>query len=122
MIILICIAINILILTFNYKGENRSFKESIRSINYFFLGVFNIEFIIKISSDGFLYFKDSWNKFDFLVLLSSDIVLIGFEVVNDNNEISNLPLILRALRLAKIVKYFKTSVTVWVLIDTYFYI
>lgn len=46
--------------------------------NYFFIAVFTVEAVLKIIAIGFpLYWRDAWNRFDFVVVILS---LIGLFV------------------------------------------
>ena len=42
-------------------------------LNFFFLIVFVIEAILKLSCMGMGYFKDGWNVFDFTILMVTGI-------------------------------------------------
>ena len=44
--------------------------------NYAFNIIFTIEAIIKIIALKKMYFRDPWNKFDFFIVVSTQIVLI----------------------------------------------
>ena len=48
----------------------------IERINYAFLAIFVVEAAIKLIGYGGRYFKDTWNKFDFIIVISSLIVLV----------------------------------------------
>lgn len=45
-------------------------------INYVFAVIFTIEAMIKIIANGSNYFKDNWNKFDFLIVVATVIGII----------------------------------------------
>jgi len=40
-------------------------------LNIFFSGIFLVEACIKITANGFLYFQDLWNLFDFTITIAS---------------------------------------------------
>lgn len=87
-----------------YNGISESGRFTIETINNIFLVIFHIEAFIKISGFGTFYFKDNWNKFDFSIIALTDLILI-FNNFYSFAEISTLPIIARALRLGRIVKY-----------------
>ena len=67
----------------------------LQNANYFFSGIFTIEATIKIFALGFKsYFHNSWNKFDFFVVIFS-LIDIGMgiftESSNTNSTFSLLP-------------------------------
>lgn len=68
------------------------------------MAIFHLEAIIKILACGVLYFRDAWNKFDFLIILITDITVF-LSVLSYSNDISTVFIILRALRLGRIVKF-----------------
>ncbi len=55
----------------NYEGSSLEYNEVLENINYFFTTVFIVEAILKLIAFGFSYFKNSWNVFDFCVVISS---------------------------------------------------
>ena len=66
---------------------------------------------------GFHYFDDSWNNFDFFVVIVSDIGIllsIAFPEIN----FSNMIVILRALRLMRIFKLIKGFEHIRLILDT----
>jgi hypothetical protein len=60
-----------------YEGMKGGFRGFLDFTNYIFTGIFIIEASLKIIAFGGSYLKNSWNKFDFFVVVSSifDIVL-----------------------------------------------
>jgi hypothetical protein len=60
---------------------------------------------------SFMYINDNWNRFDMLLLLLNDIAAITQDSSSSvaNYNLDSIPILLRALRLGKIVKYVKIS-------------
>jgi hypothetical protein len=60
-----------------YEGMKTEVRHILDYSNYIFTGIFIIEASLKIIAFGGSYLKNSWNKFDFFVVISSifDIVL-----------------------------------------------
>ena len=104
-----------------YKGISEENLEIINLINNIFLGIFHIEALIKIIALKSYYFKDGWNKFDFFIIIITDIVLI-LSFFSLNSELKTLPIIARALRLGRIVKIIRASKSIRILIDTIYYL
>ena len=53
--------------------------DTLNVLNWIILAVFTFECIVKILAEGLtpmVYFKDSWNKFDFLIVFSEFIDLV----------------------------------------------
>ena len=51
-------------------------EQILEAINYFFTFVFTMEAFLKLSAFGCRYFKDNWNRFDFLIVVTSVIFII----------------------------------------------
>ena len=45
------------------------------NINYFFISVFTAEAVIKIVALGKAYFYDSWNRYDFTIVVITIVIL-----------------------------------------------
>ena len=76
----------------------------IETINNVFLAIFHLEAMIKIMALGLFYFKDSWNKFDFSIIAITDLVILSSTFLQAS-DLKTLPIIARALRLGRIVKF-----------------
>ncbi|EAR90226.2 cation channel family transporter (macronuclear) [Tetrahymena thermophila SB210] len=121
-IIIFFIILNLVTMGCQYKGMDDQGAYAINVINNFCLGIYHVEALIKIVGVGvYFYFKDDWNKFDFGVILITDIVLFSSIFVS-TSTVSNLPIIFRALRLGRIVKYIRASQSLKVLIDSIYYL
>jgi hypothetical protein len=120
-IIIFLIFLNIVNMGCIYQGIPESGQATINTLNNVFLAIFHIEAIIKILSIKWYYFKDSWNKFDFSIVVITDLVILsGFFISTD--ELKTLPIIARALRLGRVVKFIRASKSLRVLIDTIYFL
>lgn len=82
-----------------------------------FTVIYNLEAIIKLIGMGLHYFDDSWNNFDFFVVIVSDVGILlslAFPEIN----FSNMIVILRALRLMRIFKLIKGFEHIRLILDT----
>lgn len=82
----------------------------LQATNYIFTGVFFIECVLKLIGYGLSYFADSWNQFDFFVVLASifDILLIMLDpstvaALQVGPQIARL---LRVLRVTRVIRLF----------------
>ena len=102
-IILIAILSNTIVIgTYHFMITPES-ESTLNSLNIFFITLFTIEAIIKIIAQKKQYFADSWNRFDFLVLVLGYTVVIIMSVV----QIKELKAILRVIRVLRIIKMLK---------------
>ena len=69
--IMICIVLNMFQMALDHEGANQGFLLFLRISNYFFTLVFFIEAVLKLYVYRWAYFKTSWNKFDFFVVVAS---------------------------------------------------
>lgn len=61
-----------------YQGASKEYVNILEIINICFTSIFMLECVIKIVGMGPDYFKHSWNRFDFIVVIASilDILLL----------------------------------------------
>ena len=72
-------------------GTAHYWAESAREpINFFCIVVFNVEFLLKFMAVHMNYFKDSWNRFDFLCVVSSDIGIVLVQILKLRGKITIL--------------------------------
>ena len=64
-----CIIINTLFMTLSWFDEPENLAPIIEVVNYTFAAIFTIEAIIKITAMKTSYFKESWNIFDFSIVM-----------------------------------------------------
>jgi Ion transport protein len=88
-------------------------------LNLFFTGVFTIEAIIKITSQGKHYFKDNWNIFDFIIVITS----IGSVFLTNLSSVSlgGSTTIIRAIRITRIFKFIKSAKKLKLIFNTFIY-
>lgn len=70
-------------------------------INYVFMVVFTVEAILKIIANKFDYFKDSWNIFDFIIVVST-IIILCLNWIGIANKIKLIGVVLLSLRTARL--------------------
>lgn len=75
-------------------------------MSIFFIVIFHVEIFIKLLAYWIHFFRDILNKFDLIILIMTDVLLI----MKDNFDIPRLytiPLIIRSLRIIKANKLFR---------------
>lgn len=102
--IMAIIALNVLLMSMWYDGASDSYLFTLDVINYVFTAIFLIEAILKLIGLGVSqYFRSSWNRFDFVIVVGS---LIALGAENAAGDLRVLQLF-RALRIFRLVKRFK---------------
>ncbi len=70
-IIMICIVLNMFQMALIFEGATPEYLKILDNVNIVFTTVFLIEAILKLTAYGSSYFKNTWNKFDFIVVCAS---------------------------------------------------
>mmetsp|Transcript_30932 Transcript_30932/g.38234 ORF Transcript_30932/g.38234 Transcript_30932/m.38234 type:complete len:218 (-) Transcript_30932:1702-2355(-) len=104
--IMICILGNTFVLGFNWYMQPQGYKDVLEIFNYAFMIIFTIEAILKLIAQRIDYFRESWNVFDFIVVVGTIIILsIAWAGVGKDLEI--LGTILRTLRIGRVFRLIK---------------
>ena len=67
--IIICIILNTIVMALIWFDQPSDMVTVLEIINYTFSGIFTLEAIIKIVALRSDYFRDSWNIFDFIIVV-----------------------------------------------------
>lgn len=54
-----------------HENQSQGFDLMLQMTNYVFSSVFLVEAVLKLTAFGKTYFNNSWNRFDFFVVVSS---------------------------------------------------
>lgn len=115
--ILGCIVLNTLVLSVNWYDMSDQWATNLDYINYAFAMIFALEAIFKFSALGFkIYFHDNGNSFDFAIVIASiasSLISIKFDM-----EFGASATFIRALRLARILKFVQRAKHVRVIFET----
>jgi hypothetical protein len=92
--------------------------DAIKGINYFFLTIFSLEACLKLGALGKAYFYDSWNSFDFAVVV---LTLIGIilESLNVVENIGSTTSIIRTFRIARVLRLVKRAKSLRMMFTTF---
>lgn len=101
-----CIFTNTAVMAIRYYQMNPTYASSQDICNYIFSFVFNCECIFKIIGLGKRYFYESWNRFDFVIVICIDIGRF-MNLVNTNLNISNATTIVRGFRIMRVFRIVK---------------
>ena len=101
-----CIIGNTIVLAIKWYMMPQWVIDIIEVVNYVFMIIFTLEAVLKITAMGCNYFKDSWNRFDFtVVVLTAVILAITWMGVGGNLGVTST--ILRSLRIGRIFRLVK---------------
>ena len=65
----------------DHYGQTETWTFALDNINLFFIVVFTSEMLLKMFALGTYYFKDTWNLFDFFVVMSSILSLFLSDLI-----------------------------------------
>lgn len=107
-LIMACIVIQLclLMMVWQPRDSGGSLEVFLDSCNVFFIVVFHIECFVKLSALYCNYFREYWNVFDFICVLTSDIVAI-LEASIASDSTVNLSSLVNALRIFRIARLFR---------------
>lgn len=82
------IVLNMFTMGMDLENSHASYETFLRIVNICFSVIFFCEACLKLVAYGATYFQNSWNKFDFFVVVTSvvDLVMMAF----DNQALGSL--------------------------------
>ena len=105
--VLLAIVLNTSFMCADRYGQSSEVEDMMNKSNYFFVGFFTIEMVLKITAYGFNYYwYVNWNKFDFIV------VILSLVAVDENflqSQFNFNPTSLRIIRITRLLRMVKTS-------------
>ncbi len=103
--IVACIMLNTLTMAMEYFGASQQYALALLVCNYVFAVVFLFEAVVKLIALRAVYFKSSWNRFDFVVVLASIVgVIVQFTTSVDIGSAATVIRTFRVLRVLRLVK------------------
>jgi hypothetical protein len=67
---------NTVVMAMKYYRMNEEYSYGLEMANYIFAMIFNFECTFKLIGMGKYYFSSSWNKFDFVIVVGTDLGLV----------------------------------------------
>jgi hypothetical protein len=103
-----CIVLNTFVLMIKWYAMSNSVINAITLINYVFMAIFTLEAVIKLFALRRNYFKETWNIFDFTVVVGTlAILVIGFLNLGNFGIQSTILRSMRIGRILRILRKFK---------------
>lgn len=111
-----CIISNTIVLTIHWYLIPPIIVTVVSILNYIFAAIFAIEAILKIIALQRAYFRDSWNKFDFVIVIATLIGLILDQTTNV--AVGGKATIVRAFRVMRLFRIIKRAKVLKIIVDT----
>ena len=103
-----CIMLNTIVMALVWFDEPEELPSVIEILNYVFAGIFTLEALIKLIAMKRMYFRDSWNIFDFTIVVFT-LVILTLKVLQIDVQFGSGATILRALRIGRILRLIKQA-------------
>lgn len=114
-IIYFVIICNVVVLAMPYHGMSNKYYETLEDIGFAFTIIYNMEALIKLIGLRKRFFHEYWNIMDLVIVISSDVGLILDQYTKV--QITVMMPVIRALRVARILKLVRGSAGLKVLIE-----
>lgn len=102
-----CIIFNTLLMACQYFGMSEGLSGAIGTLNDLLAIVYTTEAFIKLVATGELYFYDTWNRFDFSIVLGTG---LGYIIeAATGTSLTSVAMIIRTIRIGRIARLIKTS-------------
>ena len=110
------IILNTIVLTLDWYLMPTEISNVVKIINIVFAGIFTVEAVIKIIAQGKEYFRESWNIFDFIVVIAT---LIGILLdLTTSVQTGGKTTLIRAFRVIRVFRIIKRFHFLKIIIDT----
>lgn len=100
---------NTLVMTIRHHNMSETFVDITTISNYIFSAVFNLEMVLKLIGLGSEYFHSSWNCFDMLIVVLTNIGLIFSWIGFEGGILSTTITVVRAVRILRMFRLIKSS-------------
>lgn len=114
--IMVCIMFNTLIMSIAFFGMSTEFSQFLEWANTLFAFIFNVEMLVKMYALRMSYFRDTWNRFDFLIVVGTDVGLIASAF--SSADIGGIASIVRTFRVGRVFRLVQSAKTLRALFNT----
>jgi hypothetical protein len=109
--IIACILLNAVFMASYHEGQSMWYSDTQRATNVFFAWIFLLELTLKmIALFPRRFFAESWNRFDFIIVMASIPDLAGADFLGTT--------VLRVIRLGRVLRLFKQAKGLRAVFDT----
>ncbi|XP_073235068.1 voltage-dependent L-type calcium channel subunit alpha-1D-like [Porites lutea] len=115
--IMTTIVLNAIVLMVSYDGASPEYEKVLSNLNTAFTFVFLSEAILKLIAFRQNYFRDFWNVFDFIIVITT---LVGVILELKRSDVLQIdPSFFRLFRAARLVKLLRQGYTIRILLWTF---
>lgn len=96
---------NTIVLAMTHSRMSHSYELSLTILNYIFIFLYNVEFVLKLIGLGVQYFThDKWNILDFICVAGSNLSII-FVITHVEGPLHSIIVFLRAFRMVRLLRF-----------------
>ncbi len=101
----VIILLNMLQMALLYDNESDAYAQGLDIVNYIFTGVFTAEIILKLIGYGMNFWYETWNLFDFVIVVCSYIDIVFTNIASQSLRMLRIgPQLLRVLRVFRVAR------------------
>jgi len=116
MFIMGCILLNTFTMALQHKTQSDGFTLFLSVADYCFCCIFTTEAIVKLIALGKKYFSESWNRFDFVIVLATDVSLAI--TLSTNVSVGPIAQVVRSFRVGRVFRLINGAKSLNMLIST----
>ncbi|RHY17551.1 hypothetical protein DYB32_010499 [Aphanomyces invadans] len=113
--ITIVILVNTVAMAVQVFGQSIETEIALTSMNTAFSVIFTIEAAVKLGAFGIVYFEDSWNRFDFVIVVFT---IVSFILQAVNINVGSAATVIRVFRVGRALRLIKKAKIMKNLFDT----
>lgn len=113
------IFLNTIVMAIKHYRMSEGLEHYSEMANYVFTIVFNFEAVLKLIGMGKIYFMYTWNTFDLVIVIATDMGLI-MKFFNLGSSFSSAATVIRGFRIMRMFKLIRSSVHIRLILDTVF--
>ena len=102
----------------HYHRSSEIYAQTLKVLNFIFLGIFCIEAALKMIAYAKAYFYDGWNQFDFGIIVCT-LIGIALEETGVIGQLGTAISIIRTFRIARILRLVKRAQSLRTLFSTF---
>jgi len=114
--IMTCIILNSSIMAVQHFTQTDGVTAFIDIANYLFALIFTIEAVLKLTALGRKYFNDSWNKFDFIIVIGTNTGILVRWITGVN--VGSVASIVRMFRIGRLFRLINSAKSLRILFNT----
>lgn len=112
--IVTCILLNTVSMSLEHFGQAHQFGQFLEGLNDVFALVFTLEAVFKLIALKLAYFNDSWNRFDFAIVVGTDVgILISWLGIANVGGVATVVRTFRAGRVVRLIHSAKSLRTLF---------